>query len=103
MTRRPSRWISATARTTTAGRSVYEAKEASEVETAEFLATQPLQVSFSFGVSGGYVVARNSESGQVLVSGEHCLTEANGWVTLHKGDYSDCMSKVRELRHARIT
>jgi len=94
---RPSRWISATARQTTAGRNCFEAKEASEAEVAEFLTTQATECRFSLSVSGGYVVARNAETGQILVSGEHCLTETE-WVTLHKGDYSECMTKVRELK-----
>jgi len=95
---RPSRWISATVRQTTAGRNCFEPKEASEAEVAEFLTAQASLIRFNLEVGGGYIVARNEQSGQLLVSGEHCLTESNGWKTLHKGDYSECLTKVRELK-----
>lgn len=99
MRHRPSRWISATARQTTAGRNCFEAKEASEAEVAEFMATQASLIQFNLESGGGYIVARHEKTGRLLVSGEHCLSETNGWVTLHKGDYSECLTKVRELKH----
>ena len=90
---RRSKWITATSGT------VYEPKEASEAEVESYLNGQKTAtVVGELSTTGQYMVARNKNTGQLLFSGEGCLSAEYGWEQLFVGSCQQCLEKVKEIK-----